>query len=122
MTKRYLDRTLLKTLRPNVEEIYVPEWGIYVRVRGLTGRERDQFESSLVSVNGRSTTLRVENVRARLVALTVVDENGERLFRDDEIDEIGQLDARGLDRIFQAALRLSGLSANSIEEITQNFT
>ncbi len=35
-----------------VEDVEVPEWGGAVRLRTLTGSERDGFEASVVSQNG----------------------------------------------------------------------
>jgi len=57
-----------------VEEVSVPEWGGSVLVRTLTARERDEFESS--TVDKKSGKPNLENFRAKLVGLCLVDENG----------------------------------------------
>jgi len=36
------------------EEVYIPEWGGSVRVRTLTGAERDAFEQSIVDQRART--------------------------------------------------------------------
>ena len=103
------------------EEVAVPEWGGDVLVRGLTGSERDAFESESVQTNGRNTKMNLRNVRARLVVLSVVDEEGKRLFGFHDIEQLGEKSARALDRIFAVAMRLSGLREGDVEELAENF-
>nr|NDG08537.1 hypothetical protein [Oxalobacteraceae bacterium] len=61
------------------ETVIIPEWGGEVLVRTMSGTDRDAFEASLLEKDGR-----MENVRARLVALTLCDSQGDRLFDDSE--------------------------------------
>lgn len=103
------------------EEVVVPEWGgRKVRVMGLTGRGRDDYEAAILDQRGKKTRVNMRNARARLVALTVVDERGERIFSDDDIPMLGQKNAAALDRIFDVARRLSGLSDEDVEELEGN--
>ncbi|MFS8534357.1 MAG: hypothetical protein FWJ65_04295 [Limnochordales bacterium] len=102
------------------EEVPVPEWGGTVRVRSLTGRERDQFEQSLVDKRtGRLS--RLANARARLVALCLVDEQGNRLFSTDEAALLGQKSAAALERVFEVARRLCGMSDDDLAELVEDF-
>lgn len=102
------------------EDVEVPEWGGIVRVRGLTGAERDRFEGSVVQVKGRKAAMNLHNLRARLVALTAIDEDGERLFSSKDVEALGEKSAAALERVFSAAQRLSGLSDEDVEELTKN--
>jgi hypothetical protein len=102
------------------EEIEVPEWGGTVRVRGLTGTERDQFENSVVEMRGKKVQVEMHNIRAKLAALSIVDENGRRLFSDADVEALGGKSASALDRVFSAAQRLSGLSTTDIVELAKN--
>jgi hypothetical protein len=92
------------------EAITIPEWGGDVFVRTMSGTDRDAFETSLIAKEGR-----MENVRARLVALTVCDASGERLFEDSEIALLGRKSARALDRVFSVAQRLNGIGAEQVD-------
>jgi hypothetical protein len=104
------------------EDVPVPEWGGEVRVRSLSGAERDAYEAHIVQVKADgSRTLNVKNVRAKLVSLSVVDEDGGRLFSDDDAEALGEKSAAALDRVFDAARRLSGLSEDDIEELAEGF-
>jgi len=103
------------------EAVPVPEWGGEVLMRGLSGIERDAFEASVVHMNGRQPRYTLNNLRAKLVALSVVDEAGERLFSDADVTALGRKSAAALERVFQVAQRLSGLSAQDIEVLSKNF-
>lgn len=102
------------------EDVFVPEWNTWVRVRGLTGAERDQFEQSIVEARGKDTRVNLRNIRAKLVALCVVDEEGKRLFKDEDAELLGRKSAVALNRIFEVAQRLSGLRPEDVEELAGN--
>lgn len=99
------------------QEVDVPEWGGRVIVKTLSGNERDQFEESILSGAKRD----FKGVRAKLVALSVVDENGKRLFTFEEANVLGEKSSRALDRVFGAAQRLSGFTQKDMEELTENL-
>jgi len=102
------------------EQVPVPEWKGDVLVRSLTGVERDAFEESLYTGQGKDRQQNLSNLRARLAALTVVDENGNRVFSDDDAAQLGEKSAAALDVVFSVAQRLSGLSARDVEKLTKN--
>lgn len=103
------------------EEVEVPEWGGSIWIRTMTGVERDFFEQSVIGshLNGNNRQ-NLTNVRARLVVLTAVDENGIRLFEEKDADELGKKSSAVLDRLFAVAQRLNGLSRDDIEELEKN--
>jgi len=104
------------------ELVPVPEWGGSVRVRELTGAERDQYEASLVKMQegGKSTNLTMDNARARLASLSIVDPSGARIFTEADVQRLGQLSASALDRVFDVAGRLSKITAEDFKEISGN--
>jgi hypothetical protein len=95
------------------EIIDVPEWGGKVKVRSLTGLERDGLEFQI-------SQQKVRNIRALFVSLSVIDETGNNLFTEDEASVLGKKNSRALDRIFNAAQRLSKLESDSEEELEKN--
>ncbi|HPU35056.1 MAG TPA: hypothetical protein PK184_20370 [Phycisphaerae bacterium] len=102
------------------ERVAVPEWSGEVIVRGLTAAERDAFEQSIVETRGKNTRMNLKNIRAKLVAMTVVDEQGNRIFSDEDAELLGKKSAAALDRIFSVAQRLSGLRPEDVEELVGN--
>ena len=59
----------------------------------------------------------MENVRARLCLLCLVDENGDRLFQEEDTFPLGGKSAAALDRIFTVAQRLNGLRDQDVDEL-----
>lgn len=106
------------------ELVPVPEWGGEVLVRSLTGTARDQYEADFLLIDtsrGKpSYDMDLENARARLVALSVVDESGTLIFSDDDVIELGKKSASALDRVYAASKRISGLSDDDVEELRKN--
>ena len=100
-------------------DLQIPEWGnAWVRVRTINASERDAFEASTVSRRGKTVTTNLQNIRARLCLLCLVDpETGERLFQEEDTFPLGGKSAAALDRIFQAAQELNGLRDADIEEL-----
>lgn len=112
--------TILKANDLPIEEVYVPEWGGTVRVRTLTGRERDHFEASIAVPEGRRMKYNLSNVRARLVALSIVDENGKLLFSEADVKVLSEKSGKALDRIYSVACRLNGMSDRDMEDLLKN--
>jgi hypothetical protein len=112
------DRLLAATTLPR-EVVPVPELDGDVIVQGMSGADRDAFEASMFRQKGKTRELQMQNLRARLVALCVVDEDGARMFRDDEAAALGQIRADILDRLFAVAQRLSGLREQDVDELGQ---
>lgn len=105
-----------------IEKVHVEAWGGDVYVRSLTGTERDKFESSNVIKDRKSQTydVRIENLRARLVVLSVCDEGGNRLFTDADAITLGAKNAAVIAQLYDVAARLSGISKDDIAEIVKN--
>lgn len=103
-----------------IETVEIPEWGGSVMVRGLTAAERDSFESSLFEGKGKNRKEKFENLRARLITRTLVDENGNRIFQDSDADILGKKSAGAIDRIFNVAQKLSGISQQDVNELVQD--
>jgi hypothetical protein len=113
---------ILKAADNVPEEVEVPEWGGTVLVRGMTGTERDAFEVSLMTPGrGGRREVNPVNVRAKLVARCVVDDDGNRLFADADAMELGAKSAAAVDRVYAAAARLSGMGEGDQEEATRDF-
>lgn len=114
MSKKILGREDILAARDlEVVEVEVPEWGGTVLVRGLTGAERDALEEEAARIG-------LKNLRARWVVRCIVDENGERVFRDEDAELLGQKSAAALTRVFEAVVRLSALSEEDVEALEKN--
>lgn len=102
------------------EPVHIPEWQTTLTVRSLTGTERDLWEASNLRRKGDKYEGHFANLRARLVVLCVVNADGSRMFKDEDVNQIGQKNAAALDRIFEVARRLSGLKPEDVESLAKN--
>lgn len=103
------------------EEVEVPEWGYRLRVRSLTGTERDAFEASLLQTRGKDREINLRNMRAKLVAQSVRKADDSRVFSDAQVEALGRKNAAALQRVFRVAQRLSGLGEDEVEELTREL-
>lgn len=94
-------KAILAAMDLKTEDVAVPEWGGDVRVRTLTGTERDAFESGLVQKDGKRD---LSNLRARLVSLAIIDENGARPFSETDAALLGGKSAAALPPVSGARL------------------
>jgi hypothetical protein len=99
---------------PNLQVVQVPEWGGEVSLRPMTGKERERFEASASSKIPDGT------IRARLVALSACDDRGEPLFGEADVEALADKSGVALERIFQAAIRINGVSKAAIEDLEKN--
>lgn len=117
-----LDRAAILAMDDKPSEILsIPEWdGKSVRIKTMTGEERDAWEASTILGRGQNRRVNLHNIRASLIAQVVVDDAGTRLFSKADIEALGQKSAKALDRIFDVAQRLNGLRAEDIEDLAGN--
>jgi len=104
------------------ETVDLPELGPdkQVRMRGLTGAQRDSWEASLITFKGNDRRVNARNARARLISMSAVDEQGKRLFSPADIEALGNLSAKIIQRLYEVALRVSGVTDDEVEELTKN--
>ena len=106
---------ILSATDAQVETVKVPEWGGTVYIRVMSGKELEELTESFAEDNGTTQAERVRGLRARLAALTICNEKGERLFTNSDVEALQQKNALVLDRIFTAAQKLNGISEDSAE-------
>lgn len=112
---------ILAALNLPTKDVNVPEWGGTVRVRAMTGAERDAFEASLVPDEGEDKGKRFANMRARFCAAVIVGEDGRTpLFTEADIVALGNTSAQALNRVFDAARKLSGFTGKDVKELEGN--
>lgn len=106
------------------EDVPVPEWGAgkEVRLMSLTGTQRDSFEDKSLVQKGANAKMNLVNMRARLLALCIVDENGKRMFSDIDVNLLGQKNAKVLERLFSKAQEMNGMTEKDVEDLTEGFS
>jgi hypothetical protein len=93
------------------KEVFLPELGGTVIIRGFTAKQRSEHENSFI-VNGRPNARRQLQRREKLIAQTACDEQGNLIFDDGDLDMIGRLPAVVIEPLFDAALEVCGMGVN----------
>ncbi len=100
-----------------IEQVDVIEWGGHVFVKGMSGLERDTFEASIVQQRGKDAKVNMVNIRAKLAAQTICDEEGVRMFTEKDVHALGKKSANALQRVFDVAQKLSGITGDDVDEL-----
>ena len=108
---------ILKVDDIQIEFVEVPEWGGSVFVKGMTGAERDRFESGIIEISGDDSKVNMTDIRAKLCAVSVCNEDGKKLFSPADIKELSKKSASALQKVFEVAQRLSGITDDDVEEL-----
>jgi hypothetical protein len=107
------------------EDVDVPEWGGEVRLMALSAADRGYIEAGSVVANGQTPQLKVESLkvyREKLVGMSMVDENFERLYSNKEISagELGKKDGAVIERLAAKVQELSGMGRFAMKEAEGN--
>lgn len=101
---------LAKSLeKPAIHSLPIPEMGGEVFVRVLTSREKDNFE--ILCEGGK------ENIRARVAVMCLCDGNGAPLFTEDDAQQLGDIPAPIMDKVFRKACKVNGFTGDVEEEL-----
>jgi hypothetical protein len=106
------------------ETVRVDEWDVDLTIRTLTGKERDKFEASMVKITKSGKPEQdIQNIRARLVQLCVIDPDDGNLpvFTEKDIPDLGGKSALALDKVFAAAQKLNGFTKEDVEALAEGF-
>jgi hypothetical protein len=85
----------------------VPEWGGRIKVRSLTGTERDALDGERGAALARGAI--PPNWRTKRVAMAIIDEEGRSLFSEKDVAALGRKNGAVIDRIDDVVLDLSGM-------------
>lgn len=100
----------------NLLKINVPEWGGDVYIRVMTVGERDAYENEWQ----RKKDTGVDDFRTKFLVRCLVDEKGNRLFDNGDVQRLAEKSARVMNRVWLAAMEHNNLSDASIEELAKN--
>ncbi len=95
--------------------------GNMVGVRSWTLKDKSSYERSLVKIDDDGKVSRdIDNVEAKLLVRTMCDAKGGRLFRDDQVEELGAKNALRLAPALAKAQELCGLREAAVEAAKKN--
>ena len=107
---------ILSTDDLHSEKVEVAEWGVTLIVKELTGEQRASLFDTIEVANGKVQDFD-KNMQGRLVAMSLYDLNGVRIFSDDDVQSLMSKSGTVLDRLSDVAMRVSGISADAGDEL-----
>jgi hypothetical protein len=103
------------------ETVEVPEWNATVYIRSITAAEIDSWQDETYQLNGTDLKVNKKNIRARLLARCLVDADGQRVYADDEADELGAKNNKVVERLYLVAQRLNAVTNKDVEDLAKNL-
>lgn len=92
----------------------VPEWGGDVLIRRLSAADAER--------SGLSSDQKTPELVARVIAVSLVDEEGNLLFTEDDVNELAKVDVAVAASVFAACVKVNGLSSEELDEAVAAFT
>ncbi|WP_425401262.1 hypothetical protein [Algiphilus sp.] len=100
------------------ETVEVPEWGGSVKVRSMTGAQRDQYDVAMFRATSDDES--APSLRAMLVSFCAVDEEGNPLFTKEDVKALAGKSSSAIGRVYDAARRVSGMDRHAVESAEKN--
>ena len=97
-------------------EVKVKEWGGSVFIRVMTVGELDAYQREWI---GKKET-GVDNFRAKFLARCLCDDKGQRLFTDEQIEQLAKKSAKVVSRLFDKAAAHNAITEKDVEELAKN--
>lgn len=92
------------------------EWGGSVRIRVLSGRERNTLEREATGPDGKVAPL----FREKLLVKCLCDEKGKPIFAAEQVAALAEKNAVTINKVFEACMRLNGFTKDTVEELAKN--
>lgn len=107
-----------------LKEIDVPEWGGTIYLRKWSAKDRNAYIGKSVNVDedgsGHVNYEAIFDSQVWAVAMSICDEDGKRLFTDDELDLLATKNGDVIQRLCEEVYKLNGLAEKSVEESAKN--
>lgn len=106
--------------KPVVEKIHVKPWNADIYIRVVSSEAMDAFQSAMYGDSDVDKKIRMKNFRARLAAICICNENGEVLFTEKDVSELGKKSTHAMNIIVKECQRINGITAENKEELLKN--
>lgn len=107
--------------RRRYDHTTLPTSGLRVRFQSLTEFELSRFEAEVVASSGRSLRKdRIADGTRRFLVRVLVDSTGNRLYHDDQADQLGNWDSLDTQHLSDVCGKHVGLKADHIEGLVKN--
>jgi len=95
-------------------------WGT-VRIRSLTELERSRFEATIRDKTGQVSSVRMIDLKCRLIVLCVVDAEGNQILQDADITSLREQDSKLTNQLVEAIQSHCGYSDADLGDLEKNL-
>lgn len=103
-----------------IKPVDVPGWGRF-RIRSLTELERSRFEATIRDKTGQVSSNKMIDLKCRLIVLCVVDENGDQMLNNADIEELRQQDSMLTNALVEEIQAHCGYSDADLGDLEKNL-
>lgn len=116
--------TILKSQDLKREPIELAKWwpeldGVKVFVQSMSAADRSRYEASM-DFDPMGNARDRHNIQSKLAVRVLVDEDGNRIFGDDDLEVLSEKHSAAIQHIFNVGAELNGLTAASLKEMEKN--
>ena len=116
---KILSRQALETINDRKQEtVDVPEWGGAVYLRELSAGDHEDLE--LFMQSSKQDKHPTIYLRTRLVALALVDHEGNRLYKDEDIEILRSKSSTVINRLCAHVVKQNNLGSKAMETLAGN--
>lgn len=101
------------------EKVEIPEWGVTIEMRSISGRKRCEMRKNLTSNNGMIDDAKL--YQQILINCAFDPETGEPIFTEADKDAILEKNGAVLESLAIVGMKLSGMSQDSIDDAEKNL-
>ena len=105
-----LDKAQLLSIGLKTKTIKLDQGELLIKEFNTSDREKFEVMAMDISKGGDS-----KNMKAKLISISLINEDGGRYFGDDEIDKISQMPSTITQLLFDEILSLNGMAEDSLE-------
>jgi len=97
--------------------VHVPEWDCDVRIMEMSAGDREAYERMVLRMNEQSNKVEpdISNLRAKMVAISVVDEEGRRVFTNEDVEALSRKHHEAIRFLFNKAMSLNRIEEEAVE-------
>jgi hypothetical protein len=99
-----------------MDSVIVPDWnGAEIYVRKMSAVERAAYEVKMMELNDAPLGDRIWKIKVLCVVLCACNEDGERLFADDQFEAVAAKSTDAVDLVFTLADKLNLITQHGVE-------
>ena len=91
-----------------------------IYVRGMTAKERSEYDAQFRLASGKTNRKKQLQARSLMLVQHCEDENGNKLFTDDDIPALEQMPVSVVEPLVDAACVVSGMTSEEVDKSAKN--